>query len=409
MNTDAVVPKPPPGLEPVQARERIQTLDSLRGLAVLGILLVNMGGYSRPEYFPVGQVWPGLADRAATWLIVFLAQGKFLTLFSLLFGLGLVVQMERAEARGARFAPLYARRLLVLLLLGLAHALLLWDGDILHTYALAGFLLLLFRKRSPKTLLRSALICWLLPFLLISAVTALSLYHHFEPQAANRFITVDTGEDQKAMAEELRVYTHGTVGEMVKQRANNLLWDWLVDPYVLALLLLGMYAGRRGILQDVAAHEPFLRRVRWRGLWIGLAGNLLFAWGGSLDPSPDSVRQSVGALCALWAGPSLSFCYAATLALLAQAEVWRRRLAPLAAVGQMALTNYLLQSLICTTIFYSYGLKLYGGLRPVNGLWLTLAIYAAQVWWSGWWLRRFRFGPVAWLWRSLTYGQRQPW
>ncbi|HZS08203.1 MAG TPA: DUF418 domain-containing protein [Blastocatellia bacterium] len=395
--------------EPIQARERIKTLDILRGVAVLGILLVNMGGYSRPEYFPVGQVWPGLADHAVTRLILFFAQGKFVTLFSLLFGVGMAVQMERVEARGGRFVPLYVRRLLVLLLVGLAHGLLLWDGDILHTYAVCGFVLLLLRRRSPKTLLVTALACWALTFLLYAAVTGVSLYQHFDPRGASIYFTMDPADDEKQVAQELRVYTGGTFGEMVGLRAGTLLFDWVADPFVLALLLLGLYIGRRGILQDVAAHEPFLRRVRWRAFWIGLAGNLLFAIGGSIDPSPVSVRQSVGALCALFAAPSFSFCYAATLALLAQTGAWRRRLAPLAAVGQTALTNYLLQSLVCTTIFYGYGLKLYGSVRPVYALLLTLAIYAAQVWWSGWWLRRYRFGPVEWLWRSLTYGRRQPW
>jgi uncharacterized protein len=410
MNAEAAVLEAPPVWEPVQSSERIQTLDILRGVAVLGILLVNMGSYSRPGDFPVQQVWPGPADRAVTWLTVFLAEGKFVTLFSLLFGVGMAVQMERAEARGARFVPLYARRLLVLLLFGVAHALLLWDGDILHSYALCGFVLLLFfRRRSPKTLLISALVCWTPLVLLYVVVTGLSVYHHFDPQSASDFLSVNTAEDQKEVAEALRVYTQGTMGEMVKLRAEKLSWGWLAAPFMLDLLLLGLYIGRRGILQDVAAHETFLRKVRWRGFWLGLTGNLLCAFGGSFAPSPVSVRQSVGALVGLLAAPILSCCYAATLALLAQAEVWQQRLAPLAAVGQMALTNYLLQSLICTTIFYGYGLKLYGRVGPAYGLLLTLAIYAAQVWWSGWWLRRFRFGPMEWLWRSLTYGQRQPW
>src|SRR5262249_34158482 len=134
-------------------QERIEAIDILRGVAILGILLVNMGLFSLPEDLPAHQLWPNAVDRTVERLILFVAQEKFKTLFSLLFGLGLAVQMMRAEARGARFVPLYARRLCVLFLIGVAHFLLVWDGDILHDYALLGFVLLLFRRRSLTTLL----------------------------------------------------------------------------------------------------------------------------------------------------------------------------------------------------------------------------------------------------------------
>jgi len=146
---------------------------------------------------------------------------------------------------------------------------------------------------------------------------------------------------------------------------------------------------------------------RW-GLIIGVAGNAAFAVGGSFDPSPTSVMQNVGRLCLVVAAPALTLFYASTIILLTQREIWRRRLAPLAAVGRTALSNYLLQSLICTTIFYSYGLALFGKVGPSLGLLLTITIFLIQVPLSVWWLRRFQFGPIEWLWRSLTYWQRQP-
>ena len=141
---------------------------------------------------------------------------------------------------------------------------------------------------------------------------------------------------------------------------------------------------------------------------IGVAGNAVFAVGGSFDPSPTSVMQNVGRMCLLFAAPAMSFFYASTIILLTQGEAWRRRLAPLAAVGRMALSNYLLQSLICTMIFYSYGLALFCKVRPSLGLLLTIIICLIQIPLSVWWLRRFQFGPIEWLWRSLTYWQRQP-
>src|SRR5437667_5956378 len=142
-----------PVIGPVLGQERTEAIDILRGVAILGILIVNMGRFSLPENLPAHQLWPNLVDRTVEKLILFFADEQFITLFSFLFGLGLAVQMMRAEARGARFLPLYLRRLCVLLLIGVAHFLLLWAGDILHDYALLGFVLLLFRRRSLKTLL----------------------------------------------------------------------------------------------------------------------------------------------------------------------------------------------------------------------------------------------------------------
>ena len=141
---------------------------------------------------------------------------------------------------------------------------------------------------------------------------------------------------------------------------------------------------------------------------IGLAGNAALAVGGSFDPSTASVMQNVGRMCLVFAAPAMSLFYASTVLLLTQREAWRLRLAPLAAVGRMALSNYLLQSLICTMIFYSYGLALFCKVRPSLGLLLTIIIFLIQIPVSVWWLRRFQFGPVEWLWRSLTYWQWQP-
>jgi len=180
------------------------------------------------------------------------------------------------------------------------------------------------------------------------------------------------------------------------------------DASVLAIFLLGLYAGRRRIFHDISAHLPFIRRVQRWGLMIGLAGNAAFAVGGSFEPSPTSVTQNVGRLCLVVAAPAMMLFYASTIVLLTQRDIWRRRLAPLAAVGRTALSNYLLQSLICTTIFYGYGFAFFGKVRPSFGLLLTITIFLIQIPLSVWWLRRFQFGPIEWLWRSLTYWQRQP-
>ena len=340
---------------PVLRQERIEVIDILRGVAILGILVVNMQLFSKPEGLPVD----GTAER----LIYFFAQEKFKALFSFLFGLGLAVQMMRAEARGAHFLPLYARRLGVLFLIGIAHFLLVWDGDILHDYALLGVVLLLFHRSSPKTLLAGAGVLLAIPMLFFGITTYSSITGHVNPQV-KEWITYENGtEDDAAIEDGSDTYARGSYAEMVTLRESELPRDMSPDTddaYVLALFLLGLYAGRRRIFHDVSAHLPFIRRVQRWGLIIGVAGNAAFAIGGSFDPSPTSVAQNVGRLCLVVAAPALMLFYASSLILLTQRETWRRRLAPLAAVGRTALSNYLLQSLICNTIFYSYRLALFG-------------------------------------------------
>jgi uncharacterized protein len=400
-----------PIIGPVRRQERIEVIDILRGVAILGILVVNMGLFSLPEDLPAHELWPNIIDRAVETLILFFAQEKFKTLFSFLFGLGLAVQMIRAEARGARFLPLYLRRLFVLFLIGIAHFVLLWDGDILHNYAVDALILLLFRHRSFKTLLVWASIFLCVPLLHFGFTTYCSINREANPLVKNWIAVEDPAEVQKTIDENRRLYSRGTYVEMIKSRASDLPADTLPgidDAYILSIFLLGLYAGRRGIFHDVPSHLPLIRRVQRWGLMIGVAGNAAVAVGGSFDPSPTSVLQNVGRMCLVFAAPAMSFFYASTIILLTQSEAWRQRLAPLAAVGRMALSNYLFQSLICTIIFYSYGLALFCKVRPSLGLLLTIIIFLIQIPLSVWWLRRFQFGPVEWLWRSLTYWQCQP-
>jgi uncharacterized protein len=386
-------------------------MDILRGVAILGILIVNMGLFSGPEVPPAHQLRPNAVDGIVQSLILFFALEKFKALFSFLFGLSLAVQMMRAEARGASFLPLYARRLCILFLIGAAHFLLLWDGDILHDYALLGFILLFFRRRSLRTLLIGSIALLAIPVLLYGLTTYYSITHRMSPPLMNWISYETKADDEETIEENHRVYSQGAYPETVALRASEFPGDMMPDTddaYVLALFLLGLYAGRRRIFHDISANLPFLRRVQRWGLLIGIAGNAAFAAGGSLDPSPASVMQNAGRMCLVVAAPALCFFYASTIVLLIQGETWRRRLAPLAAVGRLALSNYLLQSLICTTIFYGCGLALFAKVGPTLGLLLTLAIFLIQIPLSVWWLRRFRFGPIEWLWRSLTYWKRQP-
>ncbi len=211
----------------------------------------------------------------------------------------------------------------------------------------------------------------------------------------------------------MAAYQNGSWREIFQTRMHEfaaIQFGWIfIGPTIAAMFLLGLWLGRRGILQRPEVHVRLLRGVTWIGLPVGLGLNIGYALG--TEVTNPAVPSFAGMLTygGQWLGaPLLGFGYAASLVLLMRDERWRRRLGPLGAVGRMALTNYLLQTLICTTIFYSYGLALFNRVGPALTVPLALAIYAAQIAVSVWWLRRFRFGPMEWLWRTLTYGKLQP-
>jgi uncharacterized protein len=266
-------------------------------------------------------------------------------------------------------------------------------------------LLLPFRARSPKTILLFAIALLLIPIALLPVqreVHERSFAH-----------IVASNADYKALwGESLRIYSHGTFAEISLERARAVAWSlsWPISwLQILGLFLIGLYAGRREFFQQLQTYLPFIRKVLWWALAMGVVGMLSRAGvfklpellGPYLADVGGEVLETIGNL-------ALSFFYASALILLAQRHAWKSRLAPLAAVGRMALSNYLFQSLVCTTLFYSYGLGLFGKVGPAAGLALSFAIYSVQVPLCVWWLRRFRFGPMEWVWRSMTYGKLQP-
>ena len=398
-----------PAIAPVQQAERIQIVDILRGFALFGILLVNMAIFSQPFQailFPADPDMPWY-DWAATWLIHFLGEGKFYAMFSLLFGLGMILLMERIEARGRRFVPFYMRRLLALLLIGLVHAFLIWPGDILIIYALLGFPLLLFRKARPRTLMIWAVILIAIPLIFMAAATGLVALGGMTPEGAAMI-------EQSFAATKAGYAADGNFLEITAQRAYDYASMGLISFFVLgfnilAMFLVGVWFGKRRIFADLDAHRPFLRKLLVWGLTVGLIGNAIYAtlimgiprYDASIELLVATVAQGIGA-------PLLMLGYVAAIALLALRPAWGRRLAVLAPVGQMALTNYLLESILATTIFYGYGLALFGQVGAAGGIVLTVAIYLLLIPFSHWWMRRFRYGPAEWLWRSLTYWKLQP-
>ncbi len=401
-------------LAPVTAAERLEEVDLLRGWALLGILVVNMNFFAWPLFtIFLKRQWENPADLWAEIAIGFFAQGKFYTLFSFLFGFGFSIFLLKGERQGRSALGLFARRLLVLMAIGVAHAFLLWAGDILLLYSLVGFLLFLFRKARPRTLLIGWLILILAPILLMGAgVLAAS----FIPEVAVD-MQKDGAEEEAVLRgiidEAMQVYPAGSFAEITRIRSLELYsfyqFMFFFAPSVLAMFLLGLYAGKQGILHRVSEHLPLFRKLRLYGFLLGPPLSAVAVWAmyhsSMLVPSPIGL---LGGFAGAFGAPLLGLAYASFWVLLYQDAKWKPRLQPMRQMGRMALTNYLLQSLVCVTVFYGTGFGLYGHYGPAATLPLVFVIYLAEMALSTWWLKRFQFGPAEWLWRSLTYARVQP-
>lgn len=392
-------------LTPVAAGERIEVLDALRGAALFGIIAANMRGFSGPlaAYFDHTLMWTDPVNRTAQAFVDLFIQGKFITLFAFMFGIGFAIQMERADRSGVTSPILYVRRLVILLLFGIAHFVFVWWGDILAPYAILGFALMLFRKRSQKALLRWAAGLYAWPLLLGTLM--------FVGHSAGAQIPMPPPTTAPELQRIIGVYASGSYASIVGQNLKELPFMAFglifFYPRVLGIFLFGLWVWREGIIRELPAKTGLLRLCQMHGLWVGLLFNAIAVTLNEIfHPSPiapGAVGMAVGVALTIGV-PAGSLFYASTVALLWEKMRWRARLRPFVAVGRMALSNYLLQSLVCTTLYYSWGGGLYGRVGPLLGFVPTIAIYAAQVALSVWWLRHFAMGPMEWVWRRLTYG-----
>ena len=390
---------------PVTLSERILFIDVLRGMALFGILAANMRAFFAPldVYDHIGVLFHSRADVLAQAFIDAFIQGKFISIFSFLFGMGFAIQMSRSEERGVRFMGFYPRRLLALALFGLIHGILIWAGDILLTYAFSGAILLLFRKRQQKTLLWWAGSLFSLPIVISSVFLGLYFSRFHRPWMDPK------PPDLKKYYAIIDIYAHGTVRQILKQ--NWVEWKQTVPfllfaIYAVALFLLGMWVWRAGIVQRLEEYRPVLKRVCAWCIPVGLTISIYVAIVNAVVPR-DRASLWLWSAGVLWLPSAhvLSAGYVSGLALIFLNEDRRRFLIPFAAVGRTALTNYLLQSVLCTLFFYHYTTGLFGRVGPAIGLIPTVILYGAQVVASNWWLQRYRFGPMEWLWRGMTYGK----
>ena len=385
---------------------RLAHVDALRGFALFGILIVNIGVFSSPFYGAgvADPVYSRPVDLGVRWLIAWLFETKFYLLFSFLFGYSFTLQMAAAERGQAAFAPRFLRRLAGLAVLGAAHAVLFYQGDILVTYALLGLGLLGCRSVAPQRALCVAL--WLI--VLTASVWALLGWLSFLDPVQPGYLA-----QYKAQALAAIEAYRGDIGSTVAQHIHELttsVWFMVLfvqGPFVFAMFLAGYALGRRNALADPWARPGVLWLLCALGLLPGLAGSAAYAT--SSLPFAGAAWELPGLAADLLTAPLLSMSYAALFLLAWRTRVLGRALRWLAPAGRMALSNYLMQSVVCAFLFTGWGLRLFASVSPLATVGIAVAIFAAQLPWSAWWLRHHAYGPVEWLLRALTIGALPPW
>ncbi|MCP5102314.1 MAG: DUF418 domain-containing protein [bacterium] len=398
---------------PVSAGERILSLDVLRGFALLGILAVNMQLFAMIFAAMVNPTVYGDLTGLNYWVAFFtyvLAEHKFMTLFSLLFGAGILLMTRKIEEKGAKPAKRHYLRMLWLFVIGMMHAYLLWYGDILVGYALCGLLVYLFRKMSPRKLLIIGLIAVCVASL-IFALLAWSMPHWpQEVLEGNRQFWHPSQESIDAQAAAHLGGWEEQIRHRVPLAINMQTQIFLLMTFWRAggLMLIGMALFKWGLLSGLGE----LKKMYWKFLLIGGSVGLavcITGWISNFRHGWDyKYSMFSGIQFNYWGSLFLAAGFIGAVMLLCVSGKFSFFTRPLAAAGRMAFTNYLVQTIICTFIFYGHGFGLFGKLERIWQALIVFAIFFFQLWVSKWWLKRFRFGPVEWLWRSLTYWKIQP-
>ncbi|GJM08241.1 MAG: hypothetical protein DHS20C11_05170 [Lysobacteraceae bacterium] len=397
---------------PVAQQQRLHNLDIIRGFALLGILVMNIQSFAMPSSAYLNPTSFGDLSGINLWvwnLSNLLADQKFMAIFSLLFGAGICLFAERAEAKLGKAGGLHYRRMSWLLLFGLMHGYLIWYGDILYTYALAGMLLFPLRNKSPRTLVILAIILLSIPFAW-SMFMQLSLPHF--PDEAIASMAESWSPTDEAMAATIAGLT-GSLSEQwaVRSAETAFLQSYVFLTYFLwraaGMMLLGMALYKWGVLQGKAQPKTY-KKMMVIGFTLGLP---LVAYGIWYNFEHDwRLQDSMfgGGQFNYWGSIGVALAYVGLWSLLINNGVATWLQQRLSAVGQMAFTNYLMQSILCSLVFFGVGFGLIGELERWQQILVVAAIWIAQLIYSPIWLSKYRFGPMEWLWRSLTYWQRQP-
>lgn len=404
---------------PTAPHERIVLLDIIRGLALFGILLVNAPSINSPievaaaDFAFKTNTW----DYVVTNFIYLFAADKFYPIFSLLFGLGAILFMENIAKQGNNPIRLFSRRMITLLVFGVIQAAFIWWGDILAIYAILGFGLVLFYRVSAQLLLR---IIYAVFLVLTTIHIGLAYYHWQNDYYPNEIMLDDTIENVISESaanfndedEMDLIYHYGSFKQIMKKRLQDyylISFAGIIEPidlnnfikyftyycHIFAIFLLGAWLQKKKIFQHLDDNWPVIVRIGFYATVVAFITQLLSA-------HFDFFAEAFYPI----SGLAMGIVYIFIITFLFHKENWQKPLAPFAAVGKMSLSNYLIGNLILSLLFYGYGLGLYGTMGPGTQLGITLVIYVGLFIFSMAWLKYYRFGPLEWLWRVLTYGPK---
>ncbi len=399
-------------LGPVGSSDRIKSLDLLRGFALLGILVMNIQSFGLidAKYFnPTATGELSTASYWCWWCAHVFFDMKFMAMFSMLFGAGIVLMSERARSAGRSFSKLHYSRMFWLLLLGLAHAHLLWVGDILYAYAVCGMLLFWISGLRVRWLILIA-VALLMMGSWISIMAGLSMPQWPDHEVADLLKGWAPTESQ--IARDLEIYRGSWLEAQPHRSASAFEMETFVFLFMFVwrisgLMLIGMSLFKLGVL---SGSRP--ERFYWIGgacaMIVGLGIVLMGVHYHEVNQWKIEYSFFLGSQFNYWGSILISLAYVCFVVLAHKRQWLPKFQTSLAAVGQMALTNYLMHTIVCTTIFYGHGLGWFGYLNRPQLIGVVIAIWWVQLILSPIWLRHFRFGPFEWLWRSLSYWKFQP-
>jgi uncharacterized protein len=382
-------------LSPTTKENRIETLDITRGFALLGIFIANMLFFHTPYLHVDPYTWFTNGDAATfKWIDIFV-QGSFYPIFALLFGYGINMQYEKSIKRNKPFVPIMARRLGILLGIGLLHGLFIWSGDVLFTYAVMGFLLLIFVRIPAKWLALLAGGLYIIPAAFMYIVTSFLM-------KANSNLLMSDYIDTNQIERSIKVFAEGTFGDIFIFR----FFEWLVIGLggtflglfiVLPIIMFGAALSKWKIIERAKEFKIRLAIVAVlslaAGIWIKF---LPYVKKPTLDVI--QIQDTIGNVI-------LAAGYVSLLLLFCTVPLFRAVFRPIGKAGRMSLTTYITQSVVATLIFYSYGFGLYGKADLLAGTWIAIGVFAVQVIFAELWLSKFRMGPLEWLWRKGIYGR----
>lgn len=401
---------PQQSLLPQNPGQRIVSIDTLRGFAVLGILIMNIQHFSMIGAAYINPTAYGDLGGINKWVWIFshlLGSEKFMSIFSILFGAGIVLFTERALAKGRRGGPLHYRRNFWLLLFGLIHAYLIWHGDILVTYSLCAFLVFVFRKMKPLTLVLISMLFFIVP---LSISWFFGSTMQYWPEEAYNDNMQSWLPDTENVQKELAAMQGSWINQMDYRIPGAIFMEtflFFIQTFwrVTSMMLLGMALYKWGVLSATRS-KVFYQRMTIIGLLVGfvivgfgIQQNFQKNWSMEYSMFFGYQFNYIGSV-------AVALGYIGLIMLIIQSGVLKCFVKTLSSVGKMAFSNYILMSLICTFIFYGHGLGLFGKVERWAQILFVFVIWILLLVGSPLWLKKYRYGPLEWVWRALSYWKK---